>query len=179
MRSGSCPFCQEKLFEGKTEQFRSTFARDISAKTDPRSRSAGIPAAGKEYRLPRWYLFMSIGCLVFFACMGIILDSSFSILALGPIYMICACHRERLFISPDCVRLTECFGTHEMRLADINRLVWKARPPAVVLNDSNGKMKISFGPYTSVQRKELIQFFRSAFAESAQEGWDRFGLPIR
>jgi hypothetical protein len=151
-----------------------------------------------EYRLPRCLLELGIVCAVLFGLMGIVstaaalfnFDGSFphpvaaavvcgvfwSTMTLLSGYLILAYYRCRLTISSEAVRITGCFRTHEIKVASVTRALWQSlfQGGSLVLFEGDRRVTIHFGSYTHQDRAELIQYFRTALAGCAQEGWEQF-----
>jgi hypothetical protein len=156
-----------------------------------------IPPEGKEYRVSRMYLVISIVGLLFFTAMGTYtfyaawtnMDNSFPnpvadaivfgggwiIPALASIWSMVFCIRGRLFVDPGGVRIKGIFRTREVRFNEVNRAAWKisGRAGKLVLYDPSGKVAVEFGSYASNQN-ELMRYFVLALAGHDQKDWERF-----
>lgn len=157
-----------------------------------------FPTDGREYRLSRHALEVGVVASSLFGFMGILsviaalsnFDGSFgrpvtaavtlglgwSCLALLGGWLILAYARHRLFVDSAIVRVTDCFTTRQIRLANVSRAVWKSfvKNGTLILYENTTIVKIGFGNYTFQERLELIRFFRTALADHSQDGWESF-----
>jgi hypothetical protein len=84
--------------------------------------------------------------------------------------------RHRFVITPELVRLTSVFGTREVPLASVDRVVWKTTfGPAAVLHHGDRSLKISFRDFDVHDQPEMIHLLHMAAAGRTEEGWDSFG----
>jgi hypothetical protein len=84
--------------------------------------------------------------------------------------------RHRLAITPEFVRLTNTFGAREVRLASVDRVVWKTafKSSSVILHEGDIRLKISFNNYEGHDLPEMIHLLHMAVAGRREEGWDEF-----
>jgi hypothetical protein len=152
---------------------------------------------GREYRLPRSYLWLGLLATPFFFGMGafstiaallnvdgsfryplptaLIFGSFWSIWTLLGVYITLAYFRERLYVSDEAVRVVGCFRTRTVQLSRVGRAVWRAFPAngSLVLYGDGTRLVVDFGHFPAA-RGLLIAFFRRSLPEPIQEGWQRF-----
>jgi hypothetical protein len=156
-----------------------------------------FPMTGREYRLSRHALEVGVVAVALFGLMGVLSvtaallnsDGSFrhpvaaavtfgvlwSCFVLLGFWLILIYSRHRLFVDPTTVRVTGCFVTRKVCLANVTHVAWKSfKHGTLVLKEPSSIVKIGFGNYTFQERLELIHFFREALAGREQEGWERF-----
>jgi hypothetical protein len=154
--------------------------------------------SGREYRLSRHALEIGLVAVVLFGVMGvasvtaallnsdgsfrfpvaaaIIFGGFWSCMVLLGVWLILSYSRHRLFVDSTTVRVTGCFTTRQVRLANLTNATWKSfiKHGTLVLKEHSSIVKIGFGNYTYEERLELIHFFREALAGREQDGWEQF-----
>lgn len=157
-----------------------------------------FPISGRQYRLSRHSLEIGLAAVVMFALMGVgsvtaallnsdgsfrypaavavIFGGFWSCLVLLGVWLILIQSRHGLFVDSTTVRVTGCFTTQQVRLANLTKTTWKSfnKGGSLVLKEHCNIVKIGFGNYTYEERQELIQFFREALAGREQDGWEQF-----
>lgn len=157
-----------------------------------------IPTDGNEFRQLSSHLELGVAAAVIFGLMGIFstlaalfnIDGSFGRPILAAVvfglFFLCASltgcwlalsyHRHRLVLSPDAVTVVDCFCTRSLRLVTLHRAKWSTfwKGGSLVLDGSEGRIKVHFANYTYQDRGKLINFFRRAVPEGLQDGWDPF-----
>ena len=155
-----------------------------------------FPITGRQYRLSRHFLEIGLAAVVLFALIGVesvtaallnsdgsfrspaaaaaIFGAFWSCMVLPGVWLILIQSRHRLFVDSTTVRVTGCFTTQQVRLANLTKATWKSLGGSLVLKEHCNIVKIGFGNYTYEERRELIQFFREALAGREQDGWEQF-----
>jgi hypothetical protein len=157
-----------------------------------------FPMTGREYRLSKHALEVGVVAVALFGLMGGVSvaaallnsDGSFrhplaaavtfgvgwSCFVLLGVWLILIYSRHRLFVDPKTVRVTGCFASRQVHLANLTHVAWKSfiGHGTLALKDTSNIVKIGFGNYTFQERLELIRFFRKALAGREQDGWERF-----
>jgi hypothetical protein len=160
------------------------------------------PAAsrlGQEYRLPRSYYWLGLGCAASFALMGVVsawaawtnIDGSFrhpketavfflvfwGAFTLLGLFLVRAYLVERLLVWEDRVKAIGSFRTREVMFTEVERVKWRlwGNPGgSVVLYGPGVRLVIWFANYGSVHSERLRDFFRAAIPVERQEAWERY-----
>jgi hypothetical protein len=149
---------------------------------------------GREFRLPRHYLWTGITCTTFFLTAGVVsawaawtnVDGSFphhketavffgvfwGAFTLLGVWIMWAYHHERLIVSPDEVTMVGSFSTRSVRTADVTRVVWKVFGGKLTLHSPETRVAIWLQNFPEMA--ELRAFFRQAWPADIQEGWEKF-----
>jgi hypothetical protein len=158
---------------------------------EARFRSGGV-----EYRLPAAMIAIPITFAVFPVAMGIVGVCGFlfpdrsvknpvaflafagSISACGLAvcaWMVRTGVRHRLTLAPKFVRSVNTFGSREVRLANVDRVVWGKGLAGymVVLHEGAARLRITFTNYDDRDRTEMIHLLHMIAAGRTEEGWDQ------
>ncbi|MEX0716926.1 MAG: hypothetical protein WD066_10075 [Planctomycetaceae bacterium] len=101
-----------------------------------------------------------------------VMGGFWSFIGLGGVWMIAASVYERLYVSRDCIRMTDVFRSRAMKLDELNHARWRRLRGNLVLRDAAGRVVVHFANYA--QRLELIQLLRDRIDRGLQEDWDEF-----
>jgi hypothetical protein len=98
----------------------------------------------------------------------------FGTFALLSAYLLLACGRTRVEISPTAARAVGAFRDRTVVLADVTNAVWRAWPRggSLVLYSPVGRVVLEVGVYRD--GRELVRFFRQALPLDRQHGYERF-----
>jgi hypothetical protein len=176
------------------EQFGSRWLPPSFDRTpsETRFRSGGV-----EYRMPA--IALVVACIIaiasaFFGIIGVYdflfpgrrIENPVALLAFFGTVSACALAgsgwlfraylRHRLLIASEFVRLTNSFSSKEVRLANVDRVVWRTVIGfnSVILHAGGVRLKISFGNYDASDLPEMIHLLHMAVASRGEEGWDEF-----
>lgn len=159
------------------------------------------PAAsklGQEYRLPRSYFRLGVGCALVFSAAGVAsvwaalanADGSFrhpvtaavvfgvfwGLLTLLGLYLARAALVERLVVWDDRVRVVGSFRAREVRFDEVERAKWRriGNPGgSLVLYAGGVRLVVYFANYGD-HGPRLREFFRAAIPEERQERWEAY-----
>jgi hypothetical protein len=161
--------------------------------SEARFRSGGV-----EYRLPAAMIAIPITFAVFPVAIGIVGICGFLFpdrsvknpvaflayawtISVGGLavcaWMVRTYLRHRLTLAPKFVRSVNTFGSQEVRLANVERVVWGRGLAGyrVVLHAGAARLPITFTNYDGHDRTEMIHLLHMIAAGRTEEGWGDFG----
>lgn len=117
-----------------------------------------VPGDGIENYQEQMLLFSSF----FFAWM------------LSGFWLVAAYYRERLVLTETSITRHGVFRTKTLFLNDITKLTWFTRFGKIVLESSQGKLKISQGNLTDFERAEIVAYLYDSVDKKLQLDWKNF-----